>query len=39
MDTKALVTLCQKGNGQALSLLYENYSEKIAENGGAKDVK
>ena len=29
MDTKALVTLCQKGNGQALSLLYENYSEKM----------
>lgn len=29
MDTKALVTLCQKGNGQALSLLYANYSEKM----------
>lgn len=28
MDTKALVTLCQKGNGQALSLLYENYTRK-----------
>lgn len=28
MDTKALVTLCQKGNGQALSLLYETIQRK-----------
>lgn len=29
MDTKELVTLCQKGNEQALNLLYQNYSEKM----------